>query len=239
MPIRAVTFDFWCTLFRDANGAPRQQIRIDALQQATGASQEAVTEALRKVWIEFTRSHIEEQRTLYPIDAVHQAENLLNVSLDHDVEEKLAEVFATAILAHSPVPIDDALEAVQTTAQRCPVGIISDSGVSPGSSLRQLLERNGFSDVLTTMVFSDEVGVAKPQALMYETAARDLGVKTEELLHIGDLELTDITGAKAVGAKAALFAEINAGYAGNTQADYTFMKWREYIDALPEILQKN
>lgn len=239
MPIRAITFDFWCTLFRDANGAARQQIRIDALQEATGASSEAITKALATVWAEFMRHHIEEQRTLDPIDAVRHAASLLDASLDADVAEKLAEVFATAILAHSPVPIEDALEAVHAAAQRCPVGIVSDTGVSPGSSLRQLLERNGFGDVFTTKVFSDELGVAKPQALMFETAARDLGVNTEELLHIGDLDPTDIEGAKAVGAKAALFAGFNACYVDNTQADYTFLTWRAFLDALPEILPEN
>ena len=93
--------------------------------------------------------------------------------------------------------------------------------------------------MFATTVFSDEVGVAKPQAMVFETAARGLGVNTEELLHIGDLEPTDIEGAKAVGATAILFAGDNARYVHKTRADYTFLSWRAFLDALPEIIEGN
>jgi len=86
------------------------------------------------------------------------------------------------------------------------------------------------------MAFSDEVGVAKPQAAMFETAARGLGVNPSELLHIGDLEPTDIEGARAIGAKAALFGGENPKYVGATQADHTFVTWPDFVGALPEIL---
>lgn len=236
MAVRAVTFDFWCTLFRDANSAARQEVRIAALQEATGASLAAIHDALAVVWAEFSRSHIEDQRTLCPIDAVRLTVDRLGVSLDGGIVEELAEAFATAILAHAPEPIADALEAVRAAAQRRPVGIISDTGISPGRCLRQILDRNGFGGVFAATVFSDEVGAAKPQALMFETAARGLGVSKPELLHIGDLEPTDIAGAKGVGAKAVLFAGDNARYLHDTQADYTFLSWRAFIDALPQLM---
>ena len=35
MSIRAITFDFWFTLFREANGKPRQRTRAEALSRAT------------------------------------------------------------------------------------------------------------------------------------------------------------------------------------------------------------
>ena len=42
MAVRAITFDFWCTLFRDANSAPRQQTRVDAFASATAQPPERV-----------------------------------------------------------------------------------------------------------------------------------------------------------------------------------------------------
>jgi len=48
-----------------------------------------------------------------------------------------------------------------------------------------------------------------------------------------------IAGAKAVGAKAVLFAGDNARYVHNTRADYTFLSWRAFLDALPEIIEGN
>jgi putative hydrolase of the HAD superfamily len=235
MAIRAITFDFWCTLFRDANGSERQRIRTEAFVAATGASEEATVEALSDATREFFRHHIEEQRTLEPIDAVRMAAKTVGATLSEQEQERLAAIFGTAILAHSPVPIEGALEAVRAAADWGPIGIVSDSGMSPGSSLRKLLERHGFIDHFGALAFSDEVGVAKPQAKMFETAAEGLGVRVDELLHIGDLELTDIDGARAVGAKAALFTGENDRHLNETKADYTFETWQEFVEVLPSI----
>lgn len=236
--IRAITFDFWRTLFRDANSEERKNRRVRAFVEATGVSVEDTLRAMDGCFREFDRCHREEQRTLNPEDAVRMCADSLGLSLDPEVANGLAEVFGTAILKYPAEPIEGALDAVREAASRCPVGIISDSGVSPGRSLQTLLERNGFMDHIRLAVFSDEVRVAKPQRLMFETAAQGLGVEPHELLHIGDLEYTDILGAKAVGAKAALFTGDNKRYAGNTVADFTFASWSEFIHRLPELLEE-
>lgn len=234
--VRAITFDFWNTLFRDLNSAQRQQSRVDALAQAVGVSPEAASGALDLVWAEVARSHREDQRTLTPADAVRIAGVNLGVTIEGPLLSELTEVFATAILIHSPEPIDNALEAVRAAAELLPVGLISDTGVSPASSLRQLLDRHDFTPSFSSMVFSDEVGVSKPQAPMFETAARDLAVTPQELLHIGDLEHTDIAGAKNVGARAALFVAENQASGDHTQADHVLASWNEFVTLLPRLL---
>jgi len=62
-------------------------------------------------------------------------------------------------------------------------------------------------------------------------------VGAEELLHIGDLEPTDVAGAIAVGARAALFGGDNDRYVGATQAHYTYTSWAEFIERLPELAE--
>jgi len=233
--IKAVTFDFWRTLFRENERDERTQIRIDAFIEATGAPVDEVMPAFEKTWGEFLRHHIEEQRTLRPQDAVRLTAEALDITLEDDVFTELTEIFGTAILRFPPIPIDDALEAVQHSAAHVPVGIISDSGISPGTSLRKLLLNHGFSKCLSNMVFSDELGVAKPQAAMYHEAARGLGVHVTELLHIGDLQPTDIIGAQNVGASAALFAGDNARFYDKTTAEHSFRSWREFIDRFTEL----
>lgn len=236
MPVRAITFDFWCTLFRDAEKEARQQVRIKALHQRTGVAAEVIEEVLRIVWQEFSRHHIEEQRTLLPEDAVRLAVEELGIMLDDKDRHELANIFGTAIVHHSPVPIDGALEAVKRAANEAPIGLISDTGVSPGRSLKVLLDRHGFSPYFAALIFSDEIGVSKPRPRMFEEAAHALRVQPQELLHIGDLEPTDIAGAHAVGAKAALFSGDNGKYVETTMADYVFAQWDDFIQRLPEIL---
>lgn len=235
MAVRAITFDFWRTLFRDAEVEERRLLRVAACVEVLGLPEEDIDEAMRVTWQEFDRCHREEQRTLTPRDAVTMTCARLGVALDDGPAAKLCDVFATAIVHHSPVPIEGALEAVQAAAARVPVGLISDTGVSPGSSLSQLLARHGFLEHFDTLVWSDEVGVSKPQRAMFERAAAGLGVETSELLHIGDLEYTDIVGAHAVGAKAALFAGDNPRHKDATSADYVLETWAGFGDILVEV----
>lgn len=235
MTIRAITFDFWRTLFRDNEAEERRQIRVDAFCGETGAKPEAVHEALVYGEQFFLQHHIKHQITLQPRDAVNIVCERTGMVLNPDVERAMIQIFATAILDYPPVPIDGALDAVRAAAAKFPIGIISDAGLSPGSSLKQLLDRHGFTQHFRCLTFSSDMGVAKPQRKMFEGTAEKLAVDVSDLLHIGDLEFTDIVGAHAVGAKAALFAGDNTRFATTTNADYTFHHWREFVDILPKL----
>lgn len=236
MAVRAITFDFWRTLFSDPREPiERRQIRIDAVCKVTGAAPGEVHRALLTSETEFLQHHIREQCTLGPIDAVAIVSRELGVPIADNAAHELAEIFGSAILHCPPVAIPGGLEAVRAAAQRFPIAIISDAGISPGKSLRTILERNGYAPHFKHMAFSDEVGVAKPQALMFDSTARALGVKKNELLHIGDLEGTDIRGAKAVGARAALFIGDHDRYRANNSADYVIENWKHFLELLPSI----
>ncbi|GMW00879.1 MAG: hypothetical protein AMXMBFR84_20160 [Candidatus Hydrogenedentota bacterium] len=237
MAIKAITFDFWSTLFRDTDtiGA-RRKLRVDAFVEATGVSCELAEEAHQVTARAFLKHHIERQQTLGPMDCVRMMADHCGVTIDAGTAERLADVVAHAILAFPPVPIEGALEAVRAAAAVAPVALISDTGHSPGSALARIMEAEGFRSYFRTLVFSDEVGVSKPQAPMFYAAAQALGVLPSELLHIGDLEPTDIAGAHGVGAKAALFSGFNDRFAGNHTAHFHFASWGEFVDALPGIV---
>ena len=233
---RAITFDFWMTLFQDASGPLRQEMRIKAFMAAAGTPEDE-TRAAFELWPPiFLETHINEQRTLTPRDAVNIACRELKVTLAEDVVQSLAHGFATAILDHPPVPIEGALEAVTKAAERFPIGIISDTGISPGTSLRVILDRHGFTGHFGALTFSDEVGVAKPQRPMFERTATALGVEPGEILHIGDLEPTDIVGIQGVGGIAGLFTGVNDRFREGTKAEYVFGHWSEFLEALPELV---
>jgi putative hydrolase of the HAD superfamily len=236
MAVRAITFDFWMTLFEEHNRAERHQVRVNAFCEATGVDPVAADTAIQEAHAAFFRVHATEQRTLAPADAVRMACESLEVSLTQTVFQDLSGLFGTAIFDYPPIPIAGALDAVRAASERVPIGLISDSGMSPGSSLRSLLDAQGFTPYFTTLTFSDEVGVAKPQAPMFEQTAEALNVAPDELLHLGDLEPTDIKGVQALGGMAGLFAGANDRFAKDTRAEHTFYHWHEFVDALPELL---
>lgn len=236
MSIRAITFDFWGTLFFDANVAERHAARLKVLCQLANVDEAEAEAALQAAYVEFSRVHIHEQRTLDHHDGARLTLQHLGCILSPTDTDALARAYAEAILDYPALPIDGALDAVRSAAARVPIGVICDSGISPGASLRVLLERHGFLSHFTTLTFSDEVGVSKPQRPMFDQAAKALGVAPHEMLHIGDLEPTDIVGIHGVGGTGALIAATNPKYYDGTTARFKMKTWAEFDDVLRSVL---
>jgi len=238
-PIKAITFDFWRTLFfAKVNQKERRMARVELLCDAINISAEAAKEALKEQEREFLRIHVYEQRTLSPNDAIPLLETQLKLEIPENVAQELAMQFGQVILEHPPEPVDGALDAVKAAAEHVPVGVISDTGISPGKPLQELLDRFGFMDYFTSCSFSDEVGVAKPQSAMFYHAAHGLNVEPKELFHLGDLEPTDIVGAVNVGAQAGLFGGDNERFLEENSAHRTYASWKEFISDVPELVGK-
>ncbi len=232
--IRAFTFDFWGTLFRDVDGDRRHALRAARLAAAAGVSEAEASRVLEDAMAVFARHHIERQKTLDSAHAVRMAGEALGVEFDPETAAGLADYFSRVILEHPPAPIDGALDAVRAAAERLPAGLISDTGISPGASLAVLLERHGFTPHLRCLTFSDEVGVSKPRPEMFHRTAAALGVRAGELFHLGDLEPTDIAGVRALGGTAGLFAGVNRRHLESTAAEHVFTDWREFTRRIDE-----
>jgi len=241
VPIRAITFDFWGTLFADPPGRKeeRRSIRIEAFSEAAGVSRDQARAAHDHAAQVFLRHHIEHQQTLTPVDAFEIMCSYCSVEMDDDERARMIDLFGTAILDAPPEPLPGSLEAVAAAAKRRPVGVVSDAGLSPGVSLRVLLDRHGFMGHFSSLVFSSEVGVAKPQRPMFERAAQELETELEGLLHIGDLEPTDVAGALAVGARAGLYTGHHDKYLDGTQAHHAFPSWDAFVNALPQLIDRD
>jgi putative hydrolase of the HAD superfamily len=65
--------------------------------------------------------------------------------------------------------------------------------------VRAHLEQHGLLRPLAAQVFSDEIGVPKPDPRAFRAALDALGVEPEAALHVGDLRRTDVVGARALG----------------------------------------
>jgi epoxide hydrolase-like predicted phosphatase len=92
-------------------------------------------------------------------------------------------------------------------------GILSNSFVGAREKER---ERYGFEDLTDTIVYSHEVGVAKPDPAIYLLACERLDVRPEEAVFLDDREPA-VEGARAVGMAAVLFRD-NAQAIGEIEA---------------------
>ncbi len=74
------------------------------------------------------------------------------------------------------------------------LGVISDTF----PSLKLTLEAVVLADYFSCFVCSDQVGVMKPEPLIYQTALHQLGVSAEESLYVDDYDV-EADGARALG----------------------------------------
>jgi HAD superfamily hydrolase (TIGR01549 family) len=202
--IKAITFDFWNTLYIAASYAAglrrkyllelfaRQQIDVDEAQI------DAAEDVARKEW---NRHWREEYRTPPAAEWVRWMLDDLMIQLPPDDFKALADYYDRSLLDADPGPtlIDGASETVQRLAQHYRLGVISDSGLSVGNTLREFLKRDSILDCFTCTTFSDEAGVSKPHARIFQLTLDRLGAQPHEAVHVGDLTHSDIAGAKAIG----------------------------------------
>ncbi len=236
MTVRAVTFDFWGTLVGDLRPHRRDAHRRERIahlltQHHLAADEPAIADAYADGWRFFNLAWTETHRTLTARETVvHVCGQLGHDAPPESLLVGLTDLFETSTLEiDPPEPLPGIERCLETLAAAgLPLGIISDTGFTPGRLLRELLDRYGLLRFFTGFAFSDETGVAKPDPLAFETAAGALGVRPDALLHVGDIQRTDIAGAQAVGAVAVLYVGHSAKDRETTTAEHIVSDWADF-----------
>ena len=209
-PIRAVLFDLWGTLVVDdpGIGQVRDELRIATAQRVLselGFTYEAadVRAGFIAAAMEHGRLHENEidlssrgRTVLY----LRHLDDTLAEQLDDDAWAQLDTAILTPTLAHRPVMMPGAQEALAEVKQLgLAIGLISNTGTTPGTVLRRVLDDYGLLEYLDPTVFSDEVELAKPAAAIFEHARDELGMQPHEVAFVGDQPLLDVFGARRAG----------------------------------------
>ena len=242
--IAAVTFDFWETLVHDTpeNLARGRELRlggIGALLADAGAPQppEALADAYERsgvlmqerYWAHDRDARIEDQVRLF-LDCVGEG---LAARLGADGLAAAVERYASPVLSLPPLLHPGAAEAVRALAARgVRLGVVSNTGRTPGVVLRRVLARHDLLRHFAALSYSDEVGVRKPATGIFARALADLGVAPGAALHVGDNPLDDVQGARRAGMRAAHYVANGAQPA--TDADLVVAA----LDELPGLLER-
>ena len=245
--IKGVTFDLWDTMIDDDSDEPRRaalglrskrqerrHLLWAALNKESPIDQAEVARACDHADAAFAVAW-KEQAVTWPVG------ERLGVALRRLGRRLSAAEFAAVVLAHEemeiavpPDPVADVAEALDRLAGRYRLGVASDAIVSPGRSLRRLLEGHGLARYFSGFAFSDEVGHAKPHRAMFESAARQMGCEIAEMVHVGDREHNDVKGPRALGMKAVLFTGARDADLGATTADAVCARHAD----LPEVIDR-
>lgn len=209
----AITFDCWQTLLLDTPEGLRRakEVRMEGIREVLGQREisldlEEINRAydesgqrIMRIWAKDLDISTREQVLIY-LDCLN---------LDHysSPEEEflpdLEKAYSTPLLQALPSLCPGAEEILQRVRDsRCRIGLISNTGRTPGYILRRILERLGILSFFDLLTFSDELRVRKPNPKIFLHHLEELKVRPERAMHVGDDLRSDVGGAKGVGMRA-------------------------------------
>ncbi|MCH8296667.1 MAG: HAD family hydrolase [Chloroflexi bacterium] len=210
--ITTVTFDLWQTLLLDDQdlGQARALVRLEGARSAlTRYGEDYDLEHIREAYQSCFRQcqairdggldvGFREQVSIF----VNNISPGLPSRLDRGVMDEIAWSYSDSFLVHPPPAHVDAVQVLQGVKDMgLRMGLISNTGMTPGFTFRSYMEERGMLGYFHTLTFSDEVKLAKPSSEIFKMALRSLGASPEQTIHVGDHVLNDVVGAKRCGLK--------------------------------------
>ena len=183
--IKAITLDFWDTIFKmdfeiDLNGIRINKLNDILKKYNIDLSQEELTKIYRGVHKEFDRRWTEEYRTMTTPEVLQMILKKVGANISEEDFKILVTTFQEAILQNPPTLMDGAKTAIQKLSGKYKLGIISDTGFSPGSKCVLSWQRqlSLFEKGLTRML-EDEKQASAFRALSWGRLAPDERVPYE------------------------------------------------------------
>lgn len=252
MTLKAVSFDLWETLLTDTPELSRKQerLRLDRMERVLverGFAQTAdrIEEAYRALWhrcLELYWSRDEDIACRVQIEHFLEALDLDPATFDEPSLAALEEVYANAAIDVLPSIVPGAPDVLSELRDRgFRIGLISNTGRTPGYALREILDRLGLATSIDAMVFSNEHGACKPQPSIFETLRDALDVNYDEMMFVGDNLYVDVHGAQRLGMTAVHFDPPTRGTAIAPPVDHgldivphaTIRDLRELLEVVP------
>ena len=229
-----MTFDLWNTLLENKDFTEqrinflKRDLKVEGFifpDSELLKAYETASEHHRREW-ELNHSHLSVRRRVEHILAG------LGIPFTADLIRSVNVSFMNAYVMDPPALKEGVEKTLEALNGEYRMGIISDTGVTPGSIIRDHLEGHELLHYFTSTVFSDEVGYCKPDPRVFEKALNELKVRPEEAVHVGDLLRTDVAGAKGVGMKAVWVSEAGDYPHGEYSPDFVIKRLPELVDAL-------
>jgi FMN phosphatase YigB (HAD superfamily) len=241
--LRALTFDYWDTIYEGAAKPERMARRQAALRRMLDrigrpVSEEEFLTLYSASGAEAERWWREEHRGYTAAERIRWMLAQLKVERPEDCEHVAAACRAVddALIEMPPMLIAGARSALQLLAPRSRLAIVSDTGFASGVAQDRLLERDGLLTLFRARIYSVDLGHAKPRPEPFNAAMEVLDVVPADVLHVGDNERTDVRGALETGMRA-VRVDFN-GSRGPSAAEFVARSFAELRDYLLEQLEE-
>ncbi|MGQ9661532.1 MAG: HAD family hydrolase [Kiritimatiellia bacterium] len=196
--VKGLTLDFYQTLVRSRGGVSRGQLYHRYLAEQGLTAQPWEHQVLYDVFEFYGEAYHPclptAQKKAFWIEFTRRLFLRTGVS-DGSVErhaERIRDIFGSAHFELYP-EVSDALENLRMRG--LPLGIVSNWQ----KGLVHFCMELGILEYFQVVVCSAELGIQKPDPKMFETAVAGLGLRAEEVLHVGDTIEEDVEGARQAG----------------------------------------
>ncbi|MBT7891072.1 MAG: HAD family hydrolase [Deltaproteobacteria bacterium] len=246
--IKAVTFDLWDTVFIDESDEPKrkeQNLASKAVERRNlveafinkhqPVSRQMVDLACKTTDAAFRHVWYGQNVTWTVPERLSVLFKGLDVELPPAEMDELVRLHEEMELAISPNIAANIDTAIAGLSQKYKLGVISDTIFSPGRVLKEILASYDLLKYFDFFVFSDEIGCAKPNPLIFQNAAQGLGVELDEIVHIGDRKEKDIDGPHAVGAKGIFTTVVKDRGVENCEADAVCDNYLNLVDIVDSL----
>jgi FMN phosphatase YigB (HAD superfamily) len=237
MGLRAVTFDYWDTIYTGAPAPERGALRQAAIRRLFETFDRAVPDdefisLYRAAGAEAERWWREEQRGYTTQERIRWLLARVNVERPADCAHVAAAERAIddALLSHPAPLIPGAGDGLARLGSAYTLGIVSDTGFASGKSQDRLLAQDQLLSLFTATVYSMDIGHAKPRPEPFAAALRALGTAPADSLHVGDNERTDVRGALNAGMRAVRVDFVQQG--GPSAAEFVARSFEELTQYL-------
>ena len=242
--LRALTFDYWDTLYEGGARPERVALRRTAVGALLGAYGRDLPEPqLRALydesgreaerwWSEEHRGYRTDDRLRWILEraALTPREGCAHVATAADAVDN-------ALLMLPPAMLVGAWQMLRTLSRRFTLAIISDTGFASGRAQDRLLEKDAARAFFASTIYSMDVGHAKPRAEIFQAAIDALGIAPADILHIGDNERTDVRGALAAGFRAIRIDVVRDG--GPSEAEFVARSFEDLTEYLEKVGQSD
>jgi len=208
---KCVIFDLYNTIIdEDDTIAEREKYRIDSIYNVLEKSMIPINfstfvERYNQMTDYMGTYHVKTQKAFTPFQQVDYLLKSINVD-DFVIFKKVYDCYTEAILQINPKLMKNAELALKYLKEKnIIIGLISNTGRTPGEKIRMLLKELKIYDYFEGLFFSDEIGFLKPNPIIFDMCIKSLSVNKLETIFVGDLKYSDYDGALNYGMDAYLF----------------------------------
>lgn len=205
-----ITCDLWGTLLLDEQSEKvLDEYRITILHDLFT---EIGQNSSKEIWTERVQN---ERKTFKEAEmkgiVLSSKERLHRITmgqLNGDYTVRLKKQFSKAALLALPKVNGGLLsKVIEIKSRNHCLAIASNTGLIDSETTFALLKKVDIAQYFDYIFLSEEIGLCKPDSRFFEAIAREIGIKTKKIFHIGDSYEKDYLAAIKAGCEAFLYEQ--------------------------------